>query len=492
MRAWSVSDRARLPHATAILALFGAAAGAGYAVSASTVKTEPLVWATLLLLVLIGLLIYASARGTFDLLSPPTVVLGLIAVQFPLQAFFTVLVDHYGSNLMPVEEWSHFLDIALASSVLASVAFLIGYLLPLAVKRSPEAGGMGASTWTGGRVGVVVCVLTAIGLLSYLRFMQDVGGVSFFVHNLQARVVLAQGRHDLLAGVAMIPLASVIWLAHLATRGERPPGRAIRWFVVHVALTSLVLFSLGGRSNLVEYWVTLVVVFHYGVRRLGIQFAAVFLAAAVVFLAVAGWYRASTAASSTAPVFSPGQVLSPHAVANEFFNYDISPLDVYVLALEKVPREIPYRMGRSVIDTVYQPIPRSVLPSKPPVLTAWYKLRLLDRTDPGGIRASALGEGYVNFGFVGVAVMLMAYGALARIFARSSARRDPFALVFYAIGVQYLIQLTIGAFDESTVNFAERALPLLLVARFLSSSGSRSAAPKAVRPSAVGSGKAYA
>jgi len=482
-------------HAKPSLVLAGLVFGlasVGYAVSAATTRTEPLVWATLLLLVYLALFVYAFAQGTFDLLSPPTVVLGLIAVQFPLQAFFTVLVDHYQANLLPLDRWAHLLDVALASSVVASAAFLIGYFLPLAGRRTAQAGGSGSSRWAGDRVGVVVCVLTALGLMSYLRFMQDVGGISFFIHNLQARVVLATGRHDLLAGVSLIPLASVIWLAYLATRGERLRGRALLWFVVHGALTSLVLFSLGGRSNLIEYWVTLIVIFHYGVRRLGIRFAAVFLVGAVAFLAVAGWYRASTAASSNAPLFEPGHVLSPRSVANEFFNYDISPLDVYVLALDRVPTDIPFRMGRTITDAVYAPIPRSALPSKPPVLTAWYKLRLLDRSDPGGVRASALGEGYVNFGFIGVVALLLAYGVLARVFARFSTRRDPFALVVYALGAQYLIQLTIGAFDESTVNFSERLLPLVVVARFLNWSHARSATVEAAQAGGAAHGKAYA
>lgn len=454
-----------------VSALVLLAAAVGQAIASTSVESEPLVWASLLLAACVGLLACAAVRGTFDLFSPVTIVLGLIVVQFPLQTYFTVLVSRYGTGVLPVGQWAQLLDLALASAALACAAFLAGYLLPLGIRagagsrNAPSAG-----RWGSGRVSVVVTSFSAIGFATYVRFVHDSGGLAFLLHNLQARIELAAGRHALLAGVALLPLASLIWFASLVSRGALRSPRMLAVFTGHAALTSFILFSLGGRSNLIEYWLTLFVVFHYGVRRLGIRFAVGFLAVAVAFLAIAGWYRASTAASSNAPRFTPGQILSPRAVAEEFFNYDISPLDVYVLALDKVPRQIPYRLGGSIADTVYQPIPRSMLSAKPPVLTAWYKLHLLNRTDPGGVRASALGEGYVNFGLVGVAGLLFAYGLLCRAFRRFATCRDPFALVLYALTVQLIVQLTIGTFDESTVNFLEHLLPLLVVARFLRSS----------------------
>jgi hypothetical protein len=241
-------------------------------------------------------------------------------------------------------------------------------------------------------------------------------------------------------------------------------------FAGHVGLASVLLFTLGGRSNLVEFWVLLLVIYHYGVRRLGVRAAATFLAVALAFLSLAGWYRASTAESVNAPQFRASNVLSPRKVAGEVLNYDVSPLDVFVLALDKVPREIPYRMGGSIADTVYQPIPRSLIANKPPVLTAWYKQELLGRTDGGGIRASALGEGYINFGYAGIAVLLFAYGLLAGWFRNIlvARRHDAAAHVLFALGAQLLIQLTIGAFDESIVNFLERAIPFVIAVRFLS------------------------
>jgi hypothetical protein len=227
------------------------------------------------------------------------------------------------------------------------------------------------------------------------------------------------------------------------------------------------LFSLGGRSALVSYWVALIVVRHYGTRRFGSRFLVVFACVAVVFIAVAGWYRASTAASAAAPAFTPSRVFSPREVADEVLNYDISPLDVFALELEKMPSQISYRYGGSFLETVYQPIPRSLLAQKPPVLTAWYKSQLLGRNDGGGVRASALGEGYANFGAIGIVALMAIYGVLGRLFYSAVHRKRtpaPLAVVFYAIAVQYLVQLTIGTFDESTVAFVERLIPLALAA----------------------------
>lgn len=452
---------------------FGASCvGAGLLVALAPPTVVPGIVAAFMIAMLWLGLRHLGRAQSFDLFSPPVIVLGLIAAQVPVQVLYEVLVSHANSVDVSSDHWARLLLIALGLSALGMLSFVASYSLAgsrvsAALVRAPKL--VPSRDWTRSRVHTVVVVFSLLGLMCYWKFMSDAGGLAYVLRNLQARISLSAGRHDLLAGVQLLPLASIIWQAFLA-RSNHVQGRARLVWRLHAVLSSAVLLSLGGRSALVSYWVALIVVRHYGTRKFGSRFVMAFALVAVVFIAMAGWYRASTADSATAPKFTPSRVFSPRAIANEVLNYDISPLDVFILEIEKIPSQVSYRYGGSLLETVYQPIPRSFMHHKPAVLTAWYKSELLNRTDGGGIRSSALGEGYVNFGVVGVVLLMALYGVMGKAFysrLRKSAAPDCFALVFYAIAVQYLIQVSIGTFDEATVIFVERLLPFAVVAGYI-------------------------
>lgn len=137
------------------------------------------------------------------------------------------------------------------------------------------------------------------------------------------------------------------------------------------------------------------------------------------------------------------------------------------LALELlfVPSRVPYEKGTTYLEALSRPIPRSLFPDKPPGAEA----KLTEVALPAlaaagvGIAFSFFGEPYLNFGFVGVALVSILFGVLARgLYAWY--RRDPTnstAIAFFALSWPFIFVYMRGGFGSDYQRQVIVLFPLL-------------------------------
>jgi hypothetical protein len=439
-----------------------AIAAGGLVVTQITEDAIPVVLSLLLLGIVVIPPIVALLRRRLDVFEPVYVVLAFIAIQFPIQAIYVALVRGYDRPpLVGHERWLELINDSLLIAIVGTLAFLIGYYMPRQSAESlARALPLPRGEWDPRSLMLIVILLTCIGLAAIYYFMDRVGGLRYFLDNLYLHNELARGRYYLLWAFQLLPLASLVWFASLAKRKGRALNTPVFWlhFTVATALTA----SLGGRAQVLYLWEVLLVIYHYRVRRVALKAIAVFFVIATMFLFVAGSYRRSTASERPDTVF-PTDV-SPAAVANEVLYYDYSSLDIMVLLLDRVPDEIPLRWGRSFLDLVVLPVPRSVYADKPAPLNTWYSQQLFG-AERGGKKASILGEGFVNFHIPGVLLIMLLYGFAARVLYTNLQLSDfgPGAVLVYALFYKFIWSLSGGGFGEISFELLMRLLPVLVI-----------------------------
>jgi O-antigen/teichoic acid export membrane protein len=425
----------------------------------------PVVLGTVMLALTAAPFVYAGIRQHFDPLEPIHVIMIFLALQLPLQAYYIVFFRNYDQQLLPHARWVQLLDEAMLLGILGTLAFIVGYYAPRELTRR-WAGRLPsfAPSWDSPTLGVVIVLYSAIGLLAFAFFMDRVGGASYFWENLYLHNALARGHHYLLWGFQFLSLATFLWFAHLCARSRRVVLRPL--LVGHFLLVTLFTLTLGGRANVLYVWEVLIVLYHYLVRPLRLRFFVVFAVAGALFLGVTGQYRQST--QPGAKPFSPAQAVEPTRLVDQIFQYDYSPLDVFVLLLDRVPDQLDLRWGASFLDIVQLPVPRAVYPGKPPALGTWYGQQLFG-ADRGGKKASIFGEGYVNFSIPGIVLVLFLHGLLARTayeFLRRSPR-NPSTVLVYALLYKFVWSWTGGGFGEIGADLLTRLIPVLLALSFV-------------------------
>jgi len=448
------------------IALLALAVGtSGLVITRVTPESMPVVLSLLLLGIVVAPPLAAALRRRLDVFEPIYVVLAFIALQFPVQAIYVALVHNY--DRPPVvghERWLELINRSLLLAIAGTLVFIVGYYVPRrAAATAARALPLPRGEWDGGSLAPILMVLTAIGLAAFYYFMDRVGGLRYFVENLYRHNELARGRYYILWTFQLLPLASLAWFAHLARRNGRALNSLLFW--MHFAVANALTLSLGGRGQVLYLWEVLLVIYHYRVRRISMKAIAVFFVVATTFLFVVGSYRRSTA-DGAGTTFS--LALSPTAAADEVLYYDYSSLDIMVLLLDRVPDEVPLRWGRSFLDVVVLPVPRSVYPDKPAPLNTWYNQQLFG-AERSGKKASILGEGFVNFYVPGVLLLMLAYGFAARTFYTSLQLSDfgPGAVLVYALLYKFIWSLSGGGFGEISFELLMRLVPVLVIIYFV-------------------------
>jgi oligosaccharide repeat unit polymerase len=137
-----------------------------------------------------------------------------------------------------------------------------------------------------------------------------------------------------------------------------------------------------------------------------------FIMGTLLLLLITGVTGVARAAAGSREVTFSNVIGEPFGAGNNLF------LPVAGLSTT-VPAEIPYLHGDSYLQIFVLPIPRALWPAKP----ADDITTVITRFDPGnsGFAFPAFGEGYANFGFIGVALCGLVLGGVAELLHRRFA-----------------------------------------------------------------------
>lgn len=154
---------------------------------------------------------------------------------------------------------------------------------------------------------------------------------------------------------------------------------------------------------------------------------------ALLLLVITGFIGVARAAADSREVTFGNVIADPFGAGNNLF------LPVAGLSTT-VPAEIPYLHGDSYLQTFVLPIPRALWSTKPEDdITV-----VITRFDPGnsGFAFPAFGEGYANFGFIGVALCGVVLGGVAELLHRRFANsQDLKSSVVAAVQAGVFLQL---------------------------------------------------
>jgi oligosaccharide repeat unit polymerase len=449
------------PSASTIALALPLCVAVGFGLSRVPHDSTPTLLAFLLFVVCVIPFVFAWARGKFDPFEPVNLVMFFLGFKFIGATLLGVVYGSFYEELLPGGRGIGLVNLALSLAILGAVAFLFGYYHPpRAAERLSMIVPQPNPTWSSPRLRQTIVVFTAVGIVAFFYFMSIAGGLGYFVAHLYQHNEASAGRHYLLGAALLLPVASLLWFAYLSAQQNRHLRRRVFW--VHFAAASAMLFALGGRGHLLAFWETMVIIHHYAVRAIRPRHLVIFAAFLVIAFSLIGTYRESTAPGGTA--FSARTALTGQGLANQlFFHLSSAPMTTLVVLLDKVPREIPYRDGMTFANTFVQPIPRAFYAGKPPPQNTWYNQNLYGR-GRSGKKATVIGLGYVNFGILGVALIMFLYGLVARAvyFYLDRNRFNPVALLIYAVLLKYIWSNGGGGFDELTVKTLQLLIPTLI------------------------------
>ena len=219
------------------------------------------------------------------------------------------------------------------------------------------------------------------------------------------------GLHANLGFLVAVQCVGILAIVLLPLRLSATCSRRRVLPIVVAILASLVLIGSGQRGPFVAAASAAGLVWLKTSKKRRSQRRMVMMGALVLLL-ITGLIGVARAAAGSREVTFGNVIGEPFGAGNNLF------LPVAGLSTT-VPAEITYLHGDSYLQVFVLPIPRALWPTKP----ADEITVVITRFDPGssGFAFPAFGEGYANFGFIGVALCGVVLGGVAELLHRRFA-----------------------------------------------------------------------
>ena len=270
--------------------------------------------------------------------------------------------------------------------------------------------------------------LLIIGFISFAIMMRSIGGLTYFLANLQLRTYII-GNLDLLYWLVSLLGNAPILLAYYYFK-KYPDNKAKQAMVIILCVLAVLMSGLGVRSSLVSLLIQLIIIYHYTVRNIKFE---KLLSPRYILIAVG-----LIAFIVVMPALrSPGEwdsfISTPGAYLREHFNgvFQLITRESYVphyTAVIQYFKTHSFWWGASFKGLLTGFIPSSLYPGKPPVDDGMYLYSIcLGRGDifptmpTSSLNLSSypletFGSMYANFGVVGIVI---GFFILGRIIGRS-------------------------------------------------------------------------
>lgn len=303
-----------------------------------------------------------------DVFAPELFLSGWAVLQLPY-LYLLGLGQHHASFALTFTPWVRDREMTAMWFTLLTAA---AYLLTIAGIHSPFARwiagrlpGLDERRFTRARVRRAWMIGGAIGFAALLYFLNAIGGLRYLWANMYLRTTLGQGLGYVAAVYSTMLTASAGMLVYSLRGGA---GRRRTMLVsVAVLVITMMMGSTGGRSPTLVVLTLALLMHHYCVRRrrrVVTPITALMILLMLAYVLVAPLFRR--------PEAFDRYRAAPQAVVTDAFESfatiapDLSGFDrVAIMINYFTPERIWW--GRSYIDLLYAPIPRTRFPAKPPV-----------------------------------------------------------------------------------------------------------------------------
>jgi len=347
----------------------------------------------------------------FDLFDPVWAITGVYALEFLIKPVL-LLADPLNYQLPYLKYAEPAMLRATWLGVLGFAAFYQGYetnFPAMLAAKLPKPGW----PWHEGKVRLLLAASGIAFVLAVEHFLAK--GDFDLMYMYANRLAITAGDEDLI--FLMHVLAWIVVAMAFALYLMRPSrGSLLRLLLITGAIVAcMIVFA--ARMSLLFVLVGLLVLRHYTIKRVGQRAAVVGAAILFVVAAAFGVFRANY----LRPTFSWSDALGEDlntTLQDELKGY--CDWDVTATVVDYYPAHRQFYHGRLALESFYYLIPRRLWPDKP----TWYgssriendiSPNLMTVRDEGGfqgtaISQSSLGEGYADWGIVGVALYLYIYG----------------------------------------------------------------------------------
>lgn len=430
----------------------------------------------LLLACLPTLLLAAPALGrivlfrakTIDVFSPIYIAAGCVFIGTTLRVIYLLFDPEAPQKMSQVLGPFDPADVLLNGLLIINlgvVAWIFGFAIPVSRAR-PRTGVFAGNV----SAAYVVVPVAAVCLLANLVYLYQIGFVQNFSQlGLSAKRFFAldggEGRETtfqfLKIGSDIAFAVLVAFAVSLIGRKTRLRERILFWALVVLALTIPVVASV--RGEIIYLAIAVLLIRHYSGRRIGLRVLAILFLCAMALLTYLEILRQQARIGDRADEFKVTRIVHTLVYTAHFVGAGKTSAIV-----EKFPDEFDYLYGSSYATILIAPIPRVLWPEKPVVRVGLFVgTEVLERNSRTGVVPGIIGEAYMNFGSVGVAVILFLFGLFCKVtytrFALSAYAFSPYSLGFYAILWIFMIDMFTSDFTGSMARFLRVGVPYLLM-----------------------------
>jgi oligosaccharide repeat unit polymerase len=390
----------------------------------------------------------------FDLFEPIWAITIVYALEFLIKPVL-LLADPFTYQLPYLKYVEPAMLRATWLGALGFVAFYCGYETSIPSSLAAKVPRLGWP-WRVGRVRLALTVSAVLFGLAVAHFLIKGDFDLIYMYGNRAAITAGDGDLALLMHLLAWSVVAMTFALYLMRPSE---GTLVR-LVLTTGAVMVCMFMFAARMSLLFVIVGLVVVSHYTVKRIQHRTAAVLAAVLFVVAAAFGAFRGSY----LRPSFSWSDVMGESLVASaqeEIQGY--CDWDITATVVDYYPHQRAFYHGRLALESLYFLIPRRIWTDKP----TWYGSQriqndiapgLLSVADEGGftgtsISQSALGEGYADWGILGVALYLFIYGCYWRwIYALLEANRFRFPGAMLFAPAFVFLPMVLRSFSSTIVN----------------------------------------
>ncbi len=317
-------------------------------------------------------------------------------------------------------------------ALLSVFAWLAGYLFRLA----PPVFAIRRSWVDGFHFSPVIVSLLYITF--FIIYCALVGGIPLFIENYhgEARTELGKGLGFIFLLIFACQIFYLMWLARVLIKCKK--------FEINVAnsifllIPIIVLILLNERGALVAYVLSIIIVYNQAIGLISFRSLVMLFLALVV---VAGSFGAIRSGSGGDSLIASSAVIVLLEAGVEYDNYNE--------VVRAVPEELPYQYGSTVLATLTILVPRAILPNKDEIFKpagVLFKEYMNHQHIRVGERLTLQGELLLNFGVIGLVLLMGLYGFVGRYLHHFFSQRiaSPFYQGLYPILLISYTQLIVG------------------------------------------------
>lgn len=411
------------------------------------------------LIAVVAIFLMERAPDRLDIFHPCYLVLLSCVMNFLGPAVYNYRSDFFPADDLPYVQ-AHY------CVIMGFGAFILGFFAVSPNQITPPRW-LNNFSYPAPRMIIVAGILglLAVSLGSSFQLIHSAGGLGSYLARLGLRLELFEGEGVLLSLSLLGTSAFVLSYVHFLVS----PVRALSLPLLIGCFGVAVVLSIlsGSRSNLLTVLLVVMIVWHYSYRRIRLVSAAVI---GVALLSLAFAYIALVRQKSVSDDFvgasGPRDKLS--LVYNNLFGQGtFIELNSVARVLESMPDLLPYQYGRTYLDVLTFPIPRSFFADKSRGASELYTKAVRPEIWDAGRadRITFFGEALVNFGIPGLLAISGGLGALAGyVYTRTLRCQDnPFVVVLFAYMMIWLMLMMVS--DSSIATWMELRLflPILVI-----------------------------